>query len=89
MSAKEVGTVDPADQQQPAVPEVTDITLEAARKQKIHNLKLKTACLSNEEYVQDLHVSTWSETQRQKLQTAHEKAPRAACSSGGWDESGA
>ncbi|KAH8608791.1 hypothetical protein ERJ75_001223900 [Trypanosoma vivax] len=74
MSAKEVGTVDPADQQQPAVPEVTDITLEAARKQKIHNLKLKTACLSNEEYVQDLHVSTWSETQRQKLQTAHEKA---------------
>ncbi|KAH8609139.1 hypothetical protein ERJ75_001224000 [Trypanosoma vivax] len=58
MSAKEVGTVDPADQQQPAVPEVTDITLEAARKQKIHNLKLKTACLSNEEYVQDLHVST-------------------------------
>jgi hypothetical protein len=54
--------------------EVTDITLEAARKQKIHNLKLKTACLENEEYIQDLHVSDWSETQKQKLQGAHEKA---------------
>jgi len=54
--------------------EVADITLEAARKQKIHNLKLKTACLENEEYIQDLHVSDWSETQKQKLQGAHEKA---------------
>jgi len=57
-----------------AAPEVTDVTLEAARRQKIHNLKLKTACLENEEYIQDLHVSDWSETQKQKLQAAHEKA---------------
>ncbi|KAG5504290.1 hypothetical protein JIQ42_06122 [Leishmania sp. Namibia] len=56
------------------VPEVNDITLEAARKQKIHNLKLKTACLSNEEFIQDLHVSDWSETQKQKLAAAHDKA---------------
>ncbi|CCW64643.1 unnamed protein product [Phytomonas sp. EM1] len=55
-------------------PEVSDVTLEAARKQKIHNLKLKTACLSNEEFIQDLHVSDWSETQKQKLAAAHEKA---------------
>eukprot|EP00796_Vickermania_ingenoplastis_P007581 gene7581-5345_t len=54
--------------------EVNDVTLEAARKQKIHNLKLKTACLSNEEFIQDLHVSDWSETQKQKLAAAHEKA---------------
>jgi len=54
--------------------EVSDVTLEAARKQKIHNLKLKTACLENEEYIQDLHISDWSETQKQKLQAAHEKA---------------
>ncbi|CAC9509346.1 hypothetical_protein [Leishmania infantum] len=47
--------------------------LEAARKQKIHNLKLKTACLENEELVQELHISDWSETQRQKLRGAHEK----------------
>jgi len=57
-----------------AQPEVSDVTLEAARKQKIHNLKLKTACLENEEYIQDLHVSDWTETQKQKLQAAHEKA---------------
>jgi len=55
-------------------PEVADVTLEAARKQKIHNLKLKTGCLENEEYIQDLHVSDWSETQKQKLQSAHEKS---------------
>jgi len=54
--------------------EPTDVTLEAARKQKIHNLKLKTACLENEEYIQDLHVSDWSETQKAKLAAAHEKA---------------
>jgi len=48
--------------------------LEAARKQKIHNLKLKTGCLENEELIQELHVSEWSETQRQKLRGAHEKA---------------
>ncbi|RHW73619.1 Paraflagellar rod protein 2-5 [Trypanosoma brucei equiperdum] len=54
---------------------VDDATgLEAARKQKIHNLKLKTACLENEELVQELHVSDWSETQRQKLRGAHLKA---------------
>ena len=53
--------------------EPNDVTLEAARKQKIHNLKLKTACLENEEYVQELHVSDWSETQKQKLGSAHEK----------------
>ena len=52
----------------------TETTLEAARKQKIHNLKLKTACLENEEYIQELHVSDWSENQRQKLGAAHEKA---------------
>ncbi|KEG06703.1 putative paraflagellar rod protein 3, partial [Trypanosoma grayi] len=75
MSQKDVqDVVAPEDQQQPAVPEVTDVTLEAARKQKIHNLKLKTSCLSNEEFIQDLHVSDWSETQKQKLQAAHEKA---------------
>jgi len=51
----------------------TEVTLEAARKQKIHNLKLKTACLENEEYIQELHVSDWSENQRQKLASAHEK----------------
>ena len=33
---------------------MTDITLEAARKQKIHNLKLKTACLENEELIQEV-----------------------------------
>ena len=48
--------------------------LEAARKQKIHNLKLKTACLENEELIQELHVSDWSENQRQKLRGAHDKA---------------
>jgi hypothetical protein len=48
--------------------------LEAARKQKIHNLKLKTACLENEELIQELHVSDWSESQRQKLRAAHDKA---------------
>lgn len=48
--------------------------MEAARKQKIHNLKLKTACLENEEYIQELHVSDWSENQKQKLGAAHEKA---------------
>jgi len=53
---------------------MTDVTLEAARKQKIHNLKLKTACLENEEYVQELHVTDWSENQKQKLAAAHEKA---------------
>eukprot|EP01006_Ploeotia_vitrea_P041422 TRINITY_DN66525_c7_g3_i1.p1 TRINITY_DN66525_c7_g3~~TRINITY_DN66525_c7_g3_i1.p1 ORF type:complete len:587 (+),score=128.62 TRINITY_DN66525_c7_g3_i1:142-1902(+) len=51
-----------------------EVTLEAARKQKIHNLKLKTACLENEEYIQELHVTDWSENQRQKLAAAHEKA---------------
>jgi len=50
-----------------------EATLEAARKQKIHNLKLKTACLENEEFIQELHVSDWSENQRQKLSGAHEK----------------
>lgn len=48
--------------------------LEVARKQKIHNLKLKTGCLENEELIQELHVSDWSETQRQKLRGTHEKA---------------
>eukprot|EP00796_Vickermania_ingenoplastis_P000460 gene460-242_t len=48
--------------------------LEAARKQKIHNLKLKTGCLENEELIQELHISDWSETQRQKLRGAHDKA---------------
>jgi len=48
--------------------------LEAARKQKIHNLKLKTACLENEELIQELHVSEWSENQRLKLAGSHEKA---------------
>lgn len=48
--------------------------LEAARKQKIHNLKLKTGCLENEELVQELHISDWSEMQRQKLCGAHDKA---------------
>ena len=48
--------------------------LEAARKQKIHNLKLKTGCLENEELIQELHVSDWSETQRQKLRGTHDKA---------------
>uniref|UniRef100_A0A7S1LAW1 Paraflagellar rod protein n=1 Tax=Neobodo designis TaxID=312471 RepID=A0A7S1LAW1_NEODS len=57
-----------------AQPEVSDVTLEAARKQKIHNLKLKTACLENEELIQELHVSDWSENQRQKLRGAHDKA---------------
>eukprot|EP00992_Anisonema_acinus_P001793 TRINITY_DN10545_c0_g1_i3.p1 TRINITY_DN10545_c0_g1~~TRINITY_DN10545_c0_g1_i3.p1 ORF type:complete len:602 (+),score=186.22 TRINITY_DN10545_c0_g1_i3:61-1866(+) len=54
--------------------QVDEITLEAARKQKIHNLKLKTACLENEEYIQELHVSDWSENQKAKLAAAHEKA---------------
>lgn len=52
----------------------SEVTLEAARKQKIHNLKLKTACLENEEYIQELHVSDWSENQKQKLLSAHDKA---------------
>ena len=50
------------------------MTLDAARKQKIHNLKVKTTCLENEEYIQELHVSDWSESQKQKLADAHEKA---------------
>ncbi|KAF5225172.1 hypothetical protein ECC02_001717 [Trypanosoma cruzi] len=54
--------------------------LEAARKQKIHNLKLKTACLENEELIQELHVSDWSETQRQKLRGAHLKAEELVAS---------
>jgi len=54
--------------------DATEVTLEAARKQKIHNLKLKTTCLENEEYIQELHVSDWSENQKQKLAVAHEKA---------------
>lgn len=66
------------DMQAPVVedetPLVSDVTLQAAREQKIFNLKLKTACLSNEEYIQDLHISDWSETQKQKLAAAHEKA---------------
>ena len=53
--------------------EVTDVIVEASRKQKIHNLKLKAACLENEELIQDLHLSEWSETQKQKLHAAHEK----------------
>eukprot|EP01004_Peranema_trichophorum_P002147 NODE_1300_length_2022_cov_108.512375_g963_i1.p1 GENE.NODE_1300_length_2022_cov_108.512375_g963_i1~~NODE_1300_length_2022_cov_108.512375_g963_i1.p1 ORF type:complete len:587 (-),score=109.72 NODE_1300_length_2022_cov_108.512375_g963_i1:204-1964(-) len=53
---------------------MSEVTLEAARKQKIHNLKLKTACLENEEFIQELHVSDWSETQKQKLNASHEKA---------------
>ena len=73
---KKEGMSAPTTDAQPAqpAPEVADVTLEAARKQKIHNLKLKTGCLENEEFIQDLHVSDWSETQKQKLQTAHEKA---------------
>eukprot|EP01002_Notosolenus_urceolatus_P002696 NODE_170_length_2575_cov_172.680523_g127_i0.p2 GENE.NODE_170_length_2575_cov_172.680523_g127_i0~~NODE_170_length_2575_cov_172.680523_g127_i0.p2 ORF type:complete len:614 (+),score=311.90 NODE_170_length_2575_cov_172.680523_g127_i0:76-1842(+) len=47
--------------------------MEAARKQKITNLRLKTACLENEEFIQELHVSDWSENQKQKLNSAHEK----------------
>ena len=54
--------------------EPSDVTLEAARKQKIHNLKLKTSALENEEHIQDLHVSDWSENQKQKLHQSHEKA---------------
>lgn len=54
--------------------DTTEVTLEAARKQKIHNLKLKTACLETEEQIQDYHVSEWSEIQKQKLAAAHEKA---------------
>jgi len=53
---------------------MADLILEAARKQKIHNLKLKTACLENEEAIQELHVSDWSETQRQKFAESHERA---------------
>jgi len=51
-----------------------ELRLEATRKQKIQNLKLKTACLENEEFIQELHVSDWSETQKRKLASAHEKA---------------
>ena len=54
--------------------DVTDVIVEASRKQKIHNLKLKAACLENEELIQDLHLSEWSETQKQRLHAAHEKA---------------
>jgi len=50
--------------------EPSDVTLEAARKQKIHNLKLKTAALENE-HLQDLHVSDWSEN--------HPDSPDCAC----------
>lgn len=52
----------------------TEAQMEAARKQKIHNLKLKTACLENEEYIQELHVGDWSEHQKTKLAAAHDKA---------------
>ena len=51
-----------------------EVTLEAARKQKIHNLKLKTACIECNEFIQELHFSDWSENLRQKLSGAHEKA---------------
>ena len=44
------------------------------RRQAIHNLKLKTSCLENEELIQELHVSDWSETLRTKLAAAHTKA---------------
>ena len=40
---------------------MADAVGEAARKQRIHNLKLKTACLENEELIQELHVSDASE----------------------------
>lgn len=53
---------------------MADAVGEAARKQRIHNLKLKTACLENEELIQELHVSDWSETQKNKLRSSHDKA---------------
>lgn len=51
-----------------------EMQAEVERKQAIHNLTLKTACLENEEYIQELHVSDWSEVQRSKLSEAHTKA---------------
>ena len=49
-------------------------TLQAAREQKILNLKLKEACLEHEDYVRELHESTWSQAQELKLQDAHSKS---------------
>jgi hypothetical protein len=50
-----------------------EMTLEAARKQKILNLQLKTACLENEEAIQEIHLTDWSEQPREKLAAAHAK----------------
>mmetsp|Transcript_31392 Transcript_31392/g.56412 ORF Transcript_31392/g.56412 Transcript_31392/m.56412 type:complete len:748 (-) Transcript_31392:683-2926(-) len=52
----------------------SDGTLQAAREQKILNLKLKEACLEHEDYVRELHESTWSQAQELKLQDAHSKS---------------
>eukprot|EP01006_Ploeotia_vitrea_P053658 TRINITY_DN67805_c9_g3_i1.p1 TRINITY_DN67805_c9_g3~~TRINITY_DN67805_c9_g3_i1.p1 ORF type:complete len:615 (+),score=82.91 TRINITY_DN67805_c9_g3_i1:72-1916(+) len=54
--------------------QLDEVGLEASRKQKIRNLQLKTICLENEEYVQELHVTDHSQTQKAKLDAAHEKA---------------
>eukprot|EP01013_Petalomonas_cantuscygni_P025248 TRINITY_DN47139_c0_g1_i1.p1 TRINITY_DN47139_c0_g1~~TRINITY_DN47139_c0_g1_i1.p1 ORF type:complete len:610 (-),score=205.93 TRINITY_DN47139_c0_g1_i1:619-2448(-) len=51
-----------------------DAAVAAARQQQIQNLRLKTTCLENEERIQELHISDWSEKQRIKLQEAHEKS---------------
>eukprot|EP01013_Petalomonas_cantuscygni_P024045 TRINITY_DN45606_c0_g1_i1.p1 TRINITY_DN45606_c0_g1~~TRINITY_DN45606_c0_g1_i1.p1 ORF type:complete len:614 (-),score=220.87 TRINITY_DN45606_c0_g1_i1:447-2288(-) len=51
-----------------------EVTVDAARKQKIANLRLKTQCLENEEHIQDLYINDWSENQKNQLAKAHEKA---------------
>lgn len=55
-------------------PSQVETTLEAARSQKICNMKLKQACLEHEDFIRELHDSTWSKAQSLKLQDAHSKA---------------
>eukprot|EP00998_Keelungia_sp_KM082_P007543 NODE_373_length_2025_cov_116.840358_g366_i0.p1 GENE.NODE_373_length_2025_cov_116.840358_g366_i0~~NODE_373_length_2025_cov_116.840358_g366_i0.p1 ORF type:complete len:606 (-),score=190.81 NODE_373_length_2025_cov_116.840358_g366_i0:208-1980(-) len=57
-----------------AAQSLDEVGLEAARKQKVRNLQLKTVALENEEYIQELHVTDFNATQKQKLDAAHEKA---------------
>ncbi len=55
--------------------DMSDAAMEALRKHKIRNLKLKAACFENEELIQDfvLEPDFSSDTQKQKLHAALEK----------------
>eukprot|EP00759_Apiculatamorpha_spiralis_P046206 PhF_6_TR42734/c0_g1_i4/m.64583 len=53
---------------------MSDLRLELARKQRIHNLKLKVSCLEIEEYIQELHNSDPSGNKRQTIYDVNSKA---------------